>query len=489
MKKDCGAAQDVISALGSPVHVVVDRNGKRIDFTDLHVRELAFFDLSGYDLRNVDWSRIYSISDGDLSGALINGEDWSKIQRISRVDMSGIKISGGTLKTQLSTSKLRGAHLRNVKFSYQSVTNMFGRGDITQWEKVDASGCLFENVRFEAPGGESILKKCDLSNATFENSRFNNHNFSDSNFKNVTAKKTFFSGCVFEFTDMRNTSFKDCEIEIKVTNSRWSDSVVSGCSLKNSELYFPVAPNKKKKGRRFFGRRNGSMGYRYYSYHYDSLREAKKTNEDIQVVNKNLFLEDTTIVGTQLVGNFKDVRFVRCSMESTNFSECDISGNNFSNTTFKLVGFFGVTAVGVNWADATFVGVKFSQKGNKSNLSKSDFRGCKFVDTQVGNSVLKKSKWDRVDTAGLEVFPDAQHVPIVNKNEKFDFKRETHSYEHYSFADVKRRLGGRPESVKNFLIENNIDVRDNFTKLRVAGNFNEDSVHVPVWAFQNISRW
>lgn len=384
---------------------------------NLSGKDLSYSDLSGQDLSNIDLSGTILIG-ADLRGAKLPND-------LSYLDLADVKLTTSDLKN--------GTVLKNLKG-----TN-FNGADLTGIDLSGVSGTLSDltktrltNVNFKDANLEYVnLNNVNLFESTFENTRIKESDLTNADFTGVDMSGIFnkeltnikiigtnFSGANLSNLDITKVFSKDLT-NTKLDGVTMENAILSGIDLSNKNFY-----NANLSGVVFFDAS--------FPLSNPKILKANFRNADLSKANlQGLLLNDlnfsncdlseanlfnTDIFGTNFTGanlrkanlkarvNLTRAKFISADLREltgfknsldSDFSYADMSGQSFNGFNF-LKSFFGIGCrfYSTNMSSSTFVNSNFTRsifddaKGNKANLSDSDFRGANFsLASRISNTI------------------------------------------------------------------------------------------------------
>ncbi len=480
-------SQSIIAALGKPVEILIDRNGKKIDFTNPNFYgEISDFNFSGYDLRNVNWSEIKSIRSADLSGALIDGSKWAHLGALCDVNLTGAKIVGGTISAKMKDCNLSHSTFTKVVFRSKGIEDYYVKNEYIHWENIFAYNTTFNDVTFASEQKstrkpEFKITKSNFLKASFNNTTFQKCFFFKSNLENTTFIDSRFEETRLTYTKMKKATFRNSAIAFIIEDSDCRNISFDNCDISNSKFMFYGTENKTKHpGRWVQARRKRDYVYGRYSNYQE------KYDFRVKVSSSKLSIVNSDISSTIFFGDISKTKIRNTFFTGITFEDCNMSNTDHENTRFIDCNFIRTKGTRISFKNTLFKNVNFGENITKSDFSQSNFADTTFVETTLGNSNVKFCGWKGANTEGLDVFPDAQSVPVAEKENVSRVSNKNMFYEHYTLRQVKRKLRLSDEELSAFLKLNKVDVRDNYTKLRTFPDTKKTFIHVPVWEYQNL---
>lgn len=397
--------------------------------------DLSSMDLSGFNLRGVDFSREIDLSQTHFTDAVINDArlgsqnySFSKENLVSTLsykqkDLSGVKIEGGDYTgTDFSGCNLTGAGLMRTNLADADFTDAVIAGcDFTgaqhftgvqfyatqSYQDKDARGVKLNEMNLS----NANFRELNLQGASFEGAKLTDVDFTGADLTNASFRNSYGDLINFTDADIRGAdfsvssdrgSFLFFSKRYLYSTKSYKDKDLSGVNFSSSvsQIQLPVLDfdlsEQNLTGANFSGRQ--LLG----SFERAILKDTLFTNA---VLGNGVNFRDTTSGGFTPAQFYTTLSYQNKMLSSVNLSRNDLSGWDFSgmdlfHNDFSLCDLsgavFGKTSHrSSNFTDSNLSGADFRQStlGDtlfiRADLSGADFRDSLLEFTDFTDAVIR----------------------------------------------------------------------------------------------------
>lgn len=427
------------------VTAIVDRNGKSLSLIDPQRPRskvsISGMNLSGYDLRTLDWKRVKEIKDTNLDGALISHHNLELV--IKNSSLCGTTIEGESLyRLVLEQCDMRNARFIGVKSGSLTDRTYKFRDDYSLiLTECDFSGSEIINSEIACSARDTNMSHLKV-NDTKMSFAYNNVNATSSEWKN--------SRLIFTFWGDQNKGIN------------LSDAHIENNKFLSMRILLQNVVTERNRFKKREVNRNNSPGLKIVDCH---IPKGVIWNSD---------LGETTIQNSSLQIAFDNVQA----------DNLNAKNNIFDRSEFLVFKIQGSTFAGSSLKD-----INFGNSTQPNTFQNCDFSNTNFDGSTLGKTIIKGCNWKEAQTRNLTVFKDAQPVSVIGAPASTN-KNET-SYEEYTIEEAAKRLSSNSNKNNEELLRvlhamGGLEMRCNFSKLPIKPGESTAHAHVPVWQYQNL---